>query len=630
MSSDSSLRTPQTGGRKRLSVAAGGLSSAARNSRVVTEAPAATPGRTPRVTKYDLHSGVAKTPSSFQQTAMTPVQPLVYDDQPSMEIRHSTPQTSRDASEPSSAGKRASSPKFFSPSKTQEANGFGAAGAERELAANEFASSRTYVAACLWWYTQAALQTVMTLVIFCDIHMLSKHSKRRTPLVNTLSILLLLFLSTALVKNAMDQIQPQSAGVPVSYGNQPNINEIKSSMDRSLEALKHKFEEMEHSLKKQDPAITQELRGEIDKLVASAVGEKDRLRSDYQQKFEEFERRLSQVASGSSQGRSDFDVEKAYGDFKKGVESKMESIESSLSSIVSAKDHLNRKIDHLEGELEPKLKQFVDASIKTISKNIDEIKDQMAKSEEKRKEQIQEPVRPDKTENSPKISDEDVKRWIQEAINAKFEKILQQKYLEEASRTGDFSFDDVTRLVDEKIRKYHDDQIGLPDFALQSAGASIVLGQTSEPFRRADHSWPLSAFFRNRSPATPPSVVLDPDATPGNCYAFAGSRGRIGIRLADPVVPEAFSLEHISSALAFNMTSCPKDFAVWGLQFESDTNRVLLGNYTYVIDGGVETFTAQNKDTTKKYPIVVLEVLSNYGNEDYTCVYRFRVHGSRP
>jgi hypothetical protein len=27
------------------------------------------------------------------------------------------------------------------------------------------------------------------------------------------------------------------------------------------------------------------------------------------------------------------------------------------------------------------------------------------------------------------------------------------------------------------------------------------------------------------------------------------------------------------------------------------------------------------------FPIVTLEVLSNYGNEEYTCIYRFRVHG---
>ena len=40
----------------------------------------------------------------------------------------------------------------------------------------------------------------------------------------------------------------------------------------------------------------------------------------------------------------------------------------------------------------------------------------------------------------------------------------------------------------------------------------------------------------------------------------------------------------------------------------------------------VQTFTALNDDK-QPFDLVTLQVTSNYGHPDYTCVYRFRVHG---
>jgi SUN domain-containing protein 1/2 len=64
-----------------------------------------------------------------------------------------------------------------------------------------------------------------------------------------------------------------------------------------------------------------------------------------------------------------------------------------------------------------------------------------------------------------------------------------------------------------------------------------------------------------------------------------------------------------------------------------ESKGVLLGDYRYDIYGSqVQTFAVQPHSSSpaveeQSFSVVKLEVYSNYGHEDYTCVYRFRVHG---
>lgn len=61
------------------------------------------------------------------------------------------------------------------------------------------------------------------------------------------------------------------------------------------------------------------------------------------------------------------------------------------------------------------------------------------------------------------------------------------------------------------------------------------------------------------------SCDLQPDVNPGNCWAFKGSKGFLGIRLSMRIVPTAVSLEHIPKALAPSGTllSAPRDFSIY-------------------------------------------------------------------
>ena len=74
------------------------------------------------------------------------------------------------------------------------------------------------------------------------------------------------------------------------------------------------------------------------------------------------------------------------------------------------------------------------------------------------------------------------------------------------------------------------------------------------------------------------------------------------------------------------------DFTIFsssGLDTIEDPNPIVLGNFTYDIDNvknPVQTFKVV--EVQKPITYVELKIDSNYGNPEYTCLYRFRVHGS--
>ncbi|KAI4885266.1 hypothetical protein NFI96_013667, partial [Prochilodus magdalenae] len=64
-----------------------------------------------------------------------------------------------------------------------------------------------------------------------------------------------------------------------------------------------------------------------------------------------------------------------------------------------------------------------------------------------------------------------------------------------------------------------------------------------------------------------------------------------------------------------------------GLDDEQQEEGKVLGRYVYQEDGEpLQTYPVQ-ENTTNAYQIIELRVLSNWGHPEYTCLYRFRVHG---
>ncbi|XP_073092781.1 sperm-associated antigen 4 protein isoform X1 [Manis javanica] len=182
----------------------------------------------------------------------------------------------------------------------------------------------------------------------------------------------------------------------------------------------------------------------------------------------------------------------------------------------------------------------------------------------------------------------------------------------------------VAKLV---FQKLNEDFVRKPDYALSSLGASIDLDKTSHDYEDVN-----TAYFWNRfsfwNYARPPTVILEPYVFPGNCWAFEGDQGQVVIRLPGRVQLSDITLQHPHPSVAHTggADSAPRDFAVYGLQVDDETE-VFLGKFTFYVEKSeIQIFHLQN-DPPAAFPKVKIQILSNWGHPRFTCLYRVRAHG---
>lgn len=184
-------------------------------------------------------------------------------------------------------------------------------------------------------------------------------------------------------------------------------------------------------------------------------------------------------------------------------------------------------------------------------------------------------------------------------------------------------------------------------------------------------SWDIGAFpntithtlgWNQGSSVAPPEAILHPNVLPGACWPMKGSSGEVTIRLANPVKVTAVTLEHASSILLSQLgedayKSAPKRVNVYGMPLCQDgcdglgydrQQSTLIQELEFNFEaGGIQTFNVSaDKDTCETdsaatcsapapkvslisgvYSAIMLEIQDNYGNEDFTCIYRVRIHG---
>ncbi|XP_075383896.1 LOW QUALITY PROTEIN: sperm-associated antigen 4 protein [Tenrec ecaudatus] len=200
------------------------------------------------------------------------------------------------------------------------------------------------------------------------------------------------------------------------------------------------------------------------------------------------------------------------------------------------------------------------------------------------------------------------------------------KLLKEVASIRATNSETVAKIV---IQRLNEDFVQKPDYALSSVGASIDLEKTSHDYEDVD-----TAYFWNRfsfwNYARPPTVILEPDVFPGNCWAFEGDQGQVVIRLPGRVQLSDITLQHPPPSVAHTggADSAPRDFAVYGLQVDDETE-VFLGKFTFDVEKSeIQTFHLQN-DPPAAFPKVKIQILSNWGHPRFTCLYRVRAHGER-
>nr|XP_042699476.1 SUN domain-containing protein 2 isoform X2 [Chrysemys picta bellii] len=183
-------------------------------------------------------------------------------------------------------------------------------------------------------------------------------------------------------------------------------------------------------------------------------------------------------------------------------------------------------------------------------------------------------------------------------------------------------------IVNRALKRYSEDRTGMVDYALESGGASVISTRCSETYETKTallSLFGIPLWYHSQSPR----VILQPDVNPGNCWAFRGSQGFAVIRLSSHIRPTAVTLEHVPKALSplDTIPSAPKDFAIFGLDEEGQQEGIVLGQFTYDQDGDpIQTFRLEGEDVGT-FQVVELRILSNWGHPEYTCIYRFRVHG---
>ncbi|XP_061411263.1 LOW QUALITY PROTEIN: SUN domain-containing protein 1-like [Lethenteron reissneri] len=187
----------------------------------------------------------------------------------------------------------------------------------------------------------------------------------------------------------------------------------------------------------------------------------------------------------------------------------------------------------------------------------------------------------------------------------------------------------VQHIVQDALRLYSADRIGQVDYALESAGGSILSTRCTETYETKTAMvsfFGLPIWHLSQSPR----VIIQPDVNPGNCWPFRGTYGYVVVQLSATIRPTAFSLEHVPRSLSPTgaVSSAPRDFAVYGLESEDQEEGLMLGRYNYDQDGeAIQTFPVQEEMGDTTFRIVELRVFSNWGHPEYTCLYRFRVHG---
>ncbi|KGL79922.1 SUN domain-containing protein 2, partial [Tinamus guttatus] len=119
-----------------------------------------------------------------------------------------------------------------------------------------------------------------------------------------------------------------------------------------------------------------------------------------------------------------------------------------------------------------------------------------------------------------------------------------------------------------------------------------------------------------------------PDITPGQCWCFRGFSGQVVIKLPARIWPTAITVHHVSRADSphgSSSSSTPKDITVSGL--DEGGEATLLGTFSYDLGGEALQVSPLKNTRNQAFPYIQVSIQNNWGNTEYTCLYRVQVHG---
>ncbi len=180
------------------------------------------------------------------------------------------------------------------------------------------------------------------------------------------------------------------------------------------------------------------------------------------------------------------------------------------------------------------------------------------------------------------------------------------------------------------------DKTGRIDYAVHTSGARVI-GIGNPAFTSATYLNPNTTVARKAARVLGlavyhgPEELIKANSGIGSCWPFSGSQGRVSIQLAPfgQVIPKSISIEHVPSSIAQSVLSAPREAQIWGYQSQSDTEPMRLdkGDCSYEIRKSTIQFCNLKPEIENPINILQMRIMSNHGKEEYTCVYRLRVHG---
>ncbi|KAF0311666.1 SUN domain-containing protein 1 [Amphibalanus amphitrite] len=190
---------------------------------------------------------------------------------------------------------------------------------------------------------------------------------------------------------------------------------------------------------------------------------------------------------------------------------------------------------------------------------------------------------------------------------------------------GGISREEALAIAQHELALYDADKTGQFDFALESAGGSVLSTKCTEAYTvRSARLTVLGVPLWY--PSNNPRSIIQPHGRPGECFAFHGE-GQFVIGLSRPVRPTEFVIEHIARGLTpgGRIDSAPRHCSVLAVTDDGEP-ATLLASFEYSAAGPpLQRFAATPTD--RPVSAVELRVISNWGHPEYTCLYRFRVHG---
>ena len=228
------------------------------------------------------------------------------------------------------------------------------------------------------------------------------------------------------------------------------------------------------------------------------------------------------------------------------------------------------------------------------------------------------------------------------------------------------------------MRHLYYDSTGRPDYASYAAGGTVVYELTSRTYVRDETAgqatrwiwswWDDGEPLDHPQRPQPPQYALYPETYPGNCWAMRGRKGSLGIMLARPAAISAFTIDHPPKSMVLDSGTAPRIGELWGLikenmeyfraasstsnlsvsntsalfqkvglggqakRYYAKYNFVKLGTFAYDWDNYTpfQTFHVLvdilNTLGDTRFDTVLLAILDNWGHEDFTCLYRVRIH----